>query len=221
MIRVLVVDDDFRVAELHAQFVRTVPGFEVVGTALDGARARVADRELAPDLVLLDMYLPDGLGTDLLPQLQADVLMVTAARDAASVRAALSGGAVNYLVKPFGPADLADRLRAYATYRTHLRGERALDQTEVDRAVRLLHEGDRVASAVPKGRSVQTATLVVDALKAADGPQSAGEVAAALGVSRATAQRYLADLADDGRVDVALRYGATGRPEHRYGLRTR
>jgi two-component system CitB family response regulator len=40
-------------------------------------------------------------------------------------------------------------------------------------------------------------------------------VATALGISRATAQRYLADLSDDGRVTVALRYGSTGRPEHR------
>ena len=73
-----------------------------------------------------------------------------------------------------------------------------------------------MASAVPKGRSAQTAALVLDALRRADGPQSAGDVATALGVSRATAQRYLADLADDGRVDVALRYGTTGRPEHLY-----
>lgn len=199
MIRVLVVDDDdFRVADLHAQFVRAVPGFEVVAVALDGAQALTADRELAPDLVLLDMYLPDVLGTDLLPQLTGDVLMITAAADAASVRAALGRGAVNYLVKPFGAVELADRLRAYAKYATHLRGDGTLDQIEIDRAVRLLREGDRVASAVPKGRSAQTGALVLQALRAAQGPMSAGELAAVLGVSRATAQRYLADLADDG-----------------------
>ena len=47
---------------------------------------------------------------------------------------------------------------------------------------------------------------------------SAAEVAARVGVSRATAQRYLSSLADDGAVDIQLRYGTTGRPEHRYGL---
>ena len=68
-VRVLVVDDDFRVADLHAQFVRRVAGFEVVGIALDGAQAPARGRAARPDLVLLDMYLPDGLGTDLLPDL--------------------------------------------------------------------------------------------------------------------------------------------------------
>jgi two-component system CitB family response regulator len=47
---------------------------------------------------------------------------------------------------------------------------------------------------------------------------SAADVAARVGVSRATAQRYLSALADDGAVDIQLRYGTTGRPEHRYGI---
>jgi two-component system CitB family response regulator len=221
VIRVLVVDDDFRVADLHAAFVRAVPGFEVVAIALDGAQALAADREHAPDLVLLDMYLPDGLGTDLLPRLSGDALVITAAADSATVRRALGAGAVNYLVKPFGAVELADRLRAYAKYHRHVRTQGTLDQVEIDRAVRLLREGDRTASAVPKGRSAQTATLVLQCLQRADGALSAADVAAELGLSRATAQRYLADLADDGRADVTLRYGTTGRPEHRYVVRGR
>jgi two-component system CitB family response regulator len=48
-------------------------------------------------------------------------------------------------------------------------------------------------------------------------PRSAAEIARAVGISRATAQRYLSALADDGAVEIQLRYGTTGRPEHRYG----
>ena len=216
MIRVLVVDDDFRVADLHAQFVSTVQGFAVVGVAHTAEAARSAAAELQPDLVLLDMYLPDGLGSELVPELGADVMMITAASDAASVRSALGRGAVNYLVKPFTRHDLADRLRAYAKYRETVAGERAMAQVDIDRAVRVLREGDTVGGAVRKGRSPQTAGLVVDLLREADRALTAQEVATALGISRPTAQRYLADLSDDGRVTVALRYGSTGRPEHRY-----
>jgi response regulator of citrate/malate metabolism len=219
VIRVLVVDDDFRVADLHAQFVAAVPGFQVVGVAHSCAGARESVAELTPDLVLLDRYLPDGSGLDLLRELGCDVILVTAASDAASVRAALGRGAVNYLVKPFTKLDLADRLRAYARYHSHLAEDRPLDQGEIDRSVRLLREGDQLGAGLRKGRSTQTAGLVVDLLRASPEPLSAGDVSAELGISRPTAQRYLADLAGDGRVSVTLRYGSTGRPEHRYAWR--
>jgi two-component system CitB family response regulator len=219
VIRVLVVDDDYRVADLHAQMVSRVSGFEVAGIAHSAAEARSLVASSAPDLVLLDMYLPDGLGTDLVPELGVDVLMVTADSDAASVRKALGAGVVNYLVKPFAAAQLTDRLQAYARYRDHLKGKGALDQVEIDRAARLLREGDLVEGAVPKGRSPQTARLVAEELRASSEPLTAADVATSLGLSRPTAQRYLADLAAAGRAEVTLRYGTTGRPEHRYTWR--
>lgn len=220
MIRVLVVDDDYRVANLHAQMVSRVTGFEVAAVAHSAAEARAAVAEHHPDLVLLDMYLPDGLGTDLVPELGTDVLMVTADADAASVRKALGAGVVNYLVKPFVASQLTDRLHAYAKYRAHLDGRTELDQVEIDRAARLLREGDLVEGAVPKGRSPQTARLVAEQLQASPTPLTAADVATALGLSRPTAQRYLADLAAAGRAEVTLRYGTTGRPEHRYAWRS-
>jgi response regulator of citrate/malate metabolism len=216
MIRVLVVDDDFRVADLHARFVARLPGFQVVGVAHTAADAVDMAKRLEPDLALLDQYLPDTKGTSIAPQLGCDVIMLTAAADSGAVREALGRGAVNYLVKPFSEADLADRLAAYARFHTRLGGDRSLDQAEIDRAVRMLHEGDRVDAALRKGRSSQTGRLVVDALRGADGPITAADLAARIGLSRATAQRYLSDLAADGRVTVALRYGTTGRPEHLY-----
>lgn len=220
MIRVLVVDDDYRVANLHAQMVSRVTGFEVAAVAHSAAEARAAVAEHHPDLVLLDMYLPDGLGTDLVPELGTDVLMVTADADAASVRKALGAGVMNYLVKPFVASQLTDRLHAYAKYRAHLDGRTELDQVEIDRAARLLREGDLVEGAVPKGRSPQTARLVAEQLQASPTPLTAADVATALGLSRPTAQRYLADLAAAGRAEVTLRYGTTGRPEHRYAWRS-
>jgi two-component system CitB family response regulator len=218
-VRVVVVDDDFRVAQLHAQYVAAVPGFEVVAVVHDAESTRRVVTTLSPDLVLLDMYLPDELGTDLAPHLRCDVLMVTAASDAASVRRALGAGVVNYLVKPFTLPELADRLRAYARYRLQLERPGSLQQADIDRAARTLREGDLVDGTVPKGRSPQTARLVAERLRSAPEPQTASEVATALGLSRPTAQRYLADLAAAGRVDVSLRYGTAGRPEHRYAWR--
>jgi two-component system CitB family response regulator len=126
---------------------------------------------------------------------------------------------LNFLVKPFTAEQLADRLTAYRHYRSVLdrsllAGDRTLGQDEIDRLARMLHDGDRPAA--PKGQSAVTVRLVSAALRTAGGPRTAAEVADELGISRATAQRYLAALARDGAVEMRLRYGATGRPEHRY-----
>ena len=97
VISTLVVDDDFMVAKIHAAFVGRTPGFEVVRVVHTGADALRAVHELHPDLVLLDIYLPDRNGVEVLERLRAetpdvDVLVITAAREVDTVRRALRGG---------------------------------------------------------------------------------------------------------------------------------
>jgi response regulator of citrate/malate metabolism len=214
MIRTLIVDDDFRVAGVHAGFVEEVTGFAVVGTAHTAAEARARVRELTPDLVLLDVYLPDESGLAVLPELQTDTIVLSAATDSASVAAAIRAGALNYLIKPFTTRQLAERLTSYARFRGLLADGRPLAQDDVDRAYRVLHDQDRTSA--PKGQSTATSRLVSDQLRRAGRPLSAAEVAGELGMARATAQRYLTALAESGTVQMRLRYGATGRPEHEY-----
>jgi two-component system CitB family response regulator len=218
-IRVLVVEDDFRVARLHADLVGTVEGMAVVGVAHTAADALALAEAEHPDLVLLDEYLPDERGSNLIARLDAAVMLITAENDAAVLRRAVARGVVNVLLKPFGPAALTQRLAAFARFWATLEAGQ-VDQRGVDRALAVLREGDSPAGAMPKGRSAVTADAVRDALTAAQDALTAQEVAEATGVSRATAQRYLADLVAAGRVDLSLRYGSTGRPEHRYTWRS-
>jgi response regulator of citrate/malate metabolism len=216
---VVVVDDDFRVANLHADFVTSAPGFAVLGTAHTAAQTLERVARLKPDLVLLDNHLPDRPGLSVASELRCDVMIVTADASSATVRGAVAAGAVNFIVKPFTADLLAVRLEAYAKYRQILSpGVGDLGQQGVDRALAALRHGDRPPT--PKGLSPVTARLVADRLRNADQPATAAEVATDLGISRATAQRYLASLAEEGRADVAMRYGNTGRPEHRYSWKT-
>ncbi|QPP08992.1 response regulator [Streptomyces bathyalis] len=141
MIRVLVVDDDFMVARLHSTLVEQVPGFTVAGAVHSGKDALAAVRELRPDLVLLDMYLPDLPGLEVLRELRGtggpeegpDVLVVTAARDAETVRGAQRGGAVQYVIKPFEGQLLKERLLRFAERREALAALQAPEQRDVDR----------------------------------------------------------------------------------------
>lgn len=214
MIRVLVVDDDFRVAQLHASYVAEAEGFEVVGLAHTAEEALRLCAERRPDLVLLDEYLPDANGTGIIGRLDAAVIVVSAAEDSVVVRRAIAAGAVNYVLKPFPPAVLVDRLHAFGRFWQQLGKGAHLDQPAVDRALQALRAEDSPVATTRKGRSPVTSEAIGDVLRAAEDALTAIEVAEATGVSRATAQRYLSDLARDGLVRLTLRYGTTGRPEH-------
>jgi response regulator of citrate/malate metabolism len=227
MIRTLVVDDDFRVAAIHAAYVNKIGGFEVIAEAHSAAEAVSAVDRLRPDLMLLDLYLPDEHGLKLVARLRdghppVDVIVITAAKDADSVRVAMQGGALHYLLKPFSFPVLRDKLLSYAQMRTRLsalRGasEHGADQRTVDRVFGALRATDQLAGV--KGRSVHTLEAVEQLLSETAADLSAAEVAERTGMSRATAQRYLSHLHEVGRVDIKLRYGSGGRPEHGYRWR--
>jgi response regulator of citrate/malate metabolism len=176
MIRVLVVDDDFMVAKVHAAFVARTPGFEVAGVAHSGATALVSVASLHPDLVLLDIHLPDMSGLEVLRRLRelepdVDVLVISAAKEAEAVRTALRGGVVNYLLKPFDQDALCDRLQRYAATHRSL-AEPTVAQTDLDRLFGAAPQRP-VAARLPKGLSPESAALVAGVLQAAGDDLSA------------------------------------------------
>ncbi|KAF4410265.1 MULTISPECIES: response regulator [Streptomyces] len=218
--RVLVVDDDFMVARLHSRYVAATDGFTVAGVAHTGAEAlRVAER-VRPDVVLLDVYLPDMDGVSVLRELRraedrppVDALFITAARDAHIVRAALRAGALHYLIKPFSQEALREQLRHVASLRSRLDSLGEASQEDVDRIFGARPPGSRE---LPKGLASHTAELVERTLREHADGLSATECAEAGALSRVSARRYLEYFAGTGRAEVRLRYGTTGRPERRY-----
>ncbi|WP_283958856.1 response regulator [Streptomyces sp. 35G-GA-8] len=225
--KVLVVDDDFMVAKLHSRYVSAMDGFTVVGVAHSGAEALRAAERLWPDLVLLDIYLPDMDGIAVLRELRAaeerdrrpnsvDALFITAARDAGVIRAALRAGALHYLIKPFSQAALQEQLRHVASLRSRLAGMGEARQEDVDHIFGTRPPGSR---GLPKGLAPHTADLVERILREHEDGLSATECAEAGALSRVSARRYLEYFATTGRAEITLRYGGTGRPERRYRWR--
>lgn len=220
MIRTLVVEDDALVAEVHASYVERVPGFVVAGVAHRATEALEILASRPVDLVLLDFHLPDVKGLDMLRLLRArsaapvDVIAVTAARDAASIRAAIAQGVSQYLVKPFAFATFADKLERYARYRAQVDVAAEPDQAKVDALIGTLR--GTTARTLPKGLNATTLDHVRDAVRESGAPLTASEVAGRCGLSRVTARRYLEHLVVEGVVTLSMRYGGTGRPEHLY-----
>ncbi|MEV6766994.1 response regulator [Nocardia sp. NPDC051030] len=226
MIRVLIVEDEPKIAQAHRAYVQRLPGFEVVAVAHTGREAvTIAKRSQssgAPiDLVLMDIGLPDMSGLGVAAALaglrpRPDVIAVTSARDLAMVRAAVAHGVVLYLLKPFTFSAFREKLDRYLGYRAALpAGESAVSQQDIDRAFGALRTPEQRASS-PKGIAPQTMEEVSRAVRAAEGGLSAGEAGRVVGVSRVTAWRYLERLAEDGVVERRTDYGRTGRPQVRY-----
>lgn len=221
MIRTLVVDDDFMAASVHREFTERVPGFEVVGEATTGAEALRLVARLQPDLVLLDIYLPDLSGIDVLRRLRAtaqahvDVIAITSAKDVNVLREAMHLGVVHYIVKPFTFTTLSKRLETYATLKTQLDGLQQAEQPEIDRLYSLLRTRDSQES-LPKGISAPTLAHVMGVLRAASEGLSSAELAARANLSQGIARRYLKFLAGSGMVSLTVRYATVGRPEHIY-----
>lgn len=218
-IRTLIVDDDFMVAKVHRAYVERVDGFAVVGVVHTGAEALDAADRLRPDLLVLDIYLPDVSGLAVLQELRrraiaVDVIMVTAARDVGSLRAAMAGGALRYIVKPFNFARFSETLQTYRRFAGRRSALAEVDQADVDRLYATM--GVTPELPLPKNLNPPTLELVVRCLQDQADTLSALEVAEQTGISRGTARRYLEYLETQGRAVLELRYGAAGRPEHRY-----
>ncbi|MGZ4490090.1 MAG: response regulator [Nocardioidaceae bacterium] len=222
MIRVLVVEDEAVASQAHASYVGRIDGFELAGICRSGSEAlRHLQKDNRVDLLLLDMYLPDAHGLDLLQRIRTagnmcDVIAVTSARDVEIVKHAVAQGVVQYLLKPFTFAGFRAKLEQYAAYRAQLTStDTEVVQDEVDQLLGLLRASGSPNS-LPKGMSPDTMRMVTGALRTSEFPLSATEVAEVIGASRVTARRYLEHLADAGLVVRQPRYGRGGRPEGEY-----
>lgn len=216
--RVLIVEDDPMVADINKKFTEAVPGFVVAGTARNGRDALLLLEKEKPDLVILDVYMPEVDGISVLSMLRkseipVDVIMVTAAGDTETVARIMRQGVIDYIVKPFKFERYRAALESYLDFRKKLSHKSTLSQSDLDSMLSVKTESQQET---PKNFHVQTMNSIVDFMLAHDDALSADEVAAGTGVSRVTARRYLEYLVTQGKLQMLLDYVAVGRPIHRF-----
>lgn len=227
---ILVVEDDFRIADIHKAFIEQSDDFYVVAMARNGSETKALMAQHADDihLILLDAYLPDVEGLELLwairrDYVHVDIVMVTAAREVETISEALRGGVFDYLIKPIEASRMSQMLVRFLREREALANRVELSQDELDHVLARLQPSDVMRSppkprALPKGIDRLTLRAVVAALQATPQPQAAMQVARKMGTSRSTARRYLEFLVSVQLVNAELGYGDVGRPERRYRL---
>lgn len=223
-IEILIIEDDKRIADIHRRFIDKMEGFKVVGSAHTGEEAKDWVQALTPDLVLLDVFLPDALGTEIMGFIhenspETDIIFITAAAEVDIVKKAYRRGVVDYILKPLTFDRFQESLLSYKAKREKLAGDGIMKED----SIQFLWNKSSNAEAVenpetlpPKGIDPITKEKVVSHLKQIDGGITAETLGVDIGVSRSTARRYLEYLVSEKRAYTELIYGSVGRPERRY-----
>ena len=222
-LKVILIEDDPMVREVHRQFIDRIEGFSIIGIASNGMEGLRLVKELKPDLAIIDLYMPYLGGLEMLRELRSeaysiDVIAITAASDIETIHGVLQQGAVDYIMKPFTFDRIKKSLDNYKNYRVKLGEKKALIQEELDQLLFIDRKEESERENLPKGLNTNTLTKITSFISQENEPVSAEEVAESIGMARVTARRYLDYLEKEGKVKIHIHYGGVGRPINRYGV---
>lgn len=233
MINVLIVDDDAMVAELNHRYVTQLDGFQCCGVALTLAQAKefVLNPDYPIDLILLDIYMQRENGLDLLPVLHdsrrpIDVIIISSASDAMTIKKSLHYGVVDYLLKPFQFSRFEEALINWKRKRELLDNQQFYQQSELDQ---IIHGGSALVPipandtkrVLPKGLTSQTMRTICQWIDAHSAQEfSTDDLASAVMISRVSCRKYLVWLEESHILHTCVHYGVTGRPMYRYHLQS-
>jgi two-component system CitB family response regulator len=219
---VVIAEDDPKIAEIQSRFIEKIEGFEVVGIGNTIAESEEIIDVFQPDLVLLDVYFPDGSGVDLLWKIRRlykniDIIFITAAKEIATLQDAIRGGAFDYVLKPMTFSRFQSTLQKFSEHRNKLKDITNLDQSNVDQIIHPAQDSGQIDARMPKSINALTLERIEDEVKKIDDDGvNAEAMGMQVGISRTTARRYLEFLVSRGTVKPTLVYGSVGRPERLY-----
>jgi DNA-binding NarL/FixJ family response regulator len=204
--RILIVDDHPLTRGALAGLLRQ-NGFDVVGEAGSGAEAITLAGELKPDLVLLDLSMPDMDGLTALPRVRdaaptAEVVVLTASEDEDNLLNAVRGGAAGYLLKSEPPERIVAFLRGVA------HGEAALSGAVARRLLDQVREGGG-RTAVPESVAQALSARELEVLLLLDRHLGTDEIAQRLFISEHTVRSHVKSLL--GKLGVSSRREALER----------
>lgn len=219
MIKTVIVEDDLMVASINSQFAKRNPNIQIVATFHNGKDALDYLKKSDADLVLLDLYMPDCTGLELLSELRSigseiDVIMITAANNAEHINEALQLGIVDYLIKPFQYERFAQALDKYLVRKKAIESGVSFTQEEIDRLVNAsTPSASTKKTELQKGVQQKTLDKIRVCLSAHPGNYLPCEqIASETGLSRVTIRRYMNFLIEGNEVTSMIDYSTGGRP---------
>lgn len=222
---VVIVEDEPYLAGLHRDFIEQNFALRVVGIAGTLEQARVLLEQHQPRLVLLDNYLPDGQGvelidSELLRRFDCSVIFITAASDMQTCSHAMRSGAFDYIIKPVSFHRLRSSLERFIQLVETLRHVKVVDQTALDR---LFNLPAITATSTPSTKGIEPSTLERVQrifIEKPDTTWSVEQVVENVGISKTTCRRYLEYCVEMGFILVEMQYGNIGHPRRLYRKKT-
>ncbi|MEK4137512.1 response regulator [Kurthia sp. FSL E2-0154] len=223
MIDVVLIEDDPMVRQVNRQFLEQIEGIRIVGVAKDGIEGVEQLKTLAPDVALMDIFMPEQDGIKTLQQIRdqglpVDVIAVTAANDMKTIEKMLQLGVYDYIMKPFTFDRMKQIIQQYLAYKAYITKKEALNQDELDQLLHPTRETDHYHDALPKGLNGATLQKIIQFIEEQTGAVTAIEVAQGVGLARVTARRYLDYLEKQRQVVIDIQYGGVGRPVNQYRI---
>lgn len=221
MYKTVIIEDDPVITLLNRRYVELDPRFSVVHT-FSGARPALLWLRTNPvDLIILDVYMPQMSGIELLKQLRlmgvdSDVMMVTSANDAATIESSMRLGITDYLIKPFGYERFRKALDTFCNRRNAIH-DGTFTQDSLDSA--LNHISSTVAAiqspqteTPPKGLQKKTLETIENYLKENPSGHTCDEIASHVGLSVVTVRHYVNYLVEKSIIISSMDYNTGGRP---------
>lgn len=219
MIKVLVVEDDPMVAQLHEHYLSQIKGFQLCNIAGNGNEALRLLAENEYDLLILDVFMPSMDGLQLLGKIReagydVDVIIVSAANDKDKIKLALRLGAVDYIIKPFEFERFNLALNNYLKRYHIVEDQNVIVQSDLDKTI--IRQEEQVVVSLPKGLDKNTLATVWECIKGIDGMFTTEEVASIVGISRVSIRKYLEFLKTLHLLKLDLHRSSVGRPVYKY-----
>lgn len=219
MLCVLIAEDDFRVANIHEQFLKKVRGTELAGKSSNCKETLAAVKKYKPDLIILDNYMPDGLGIDLIEKIReinpsTDIILVSAANEKDYIETAVRRGVKGIIIKPASLERFVSTIQKYMDDKNRLESNENIEQSFLDElfGVKVTEEN----TVAVKGIDPLTLQKVKSILKQHQTGITAEKTGEKMGASRTTARRYLEYMVSIDECYAELVYGIVGRPERNY-----
>lgn len=225
MIKAIIVEDDLMVAEINRQFIAKIKEIQVIQIFYTGKEALSFIKNNTVDLILLDMYLPDINGIELLTELRkynlsTDVIMITAASDPQHISEALHLGIVDYLIKPFQYERFEESMMGYLNRKKSLTQGTSISQEFLDENI-FVPKGKKSNEnlELKKGIQNQTLELIVKCMASnTNNYLTSNQIADAVSLSNVTVRKYLNYMVEQNMIECKVDYDTGGRPSDRYTL---
>ncbi len=221
MIGVMIVEDDPMVMEINSKFLKRVEGFSLYKGVSNLEEAKKVMLSKRPDLILLDVYLPNENGMDFLnwirsQGLDADIILITADKSIERIQQAFRYGVVDYLIKPFRFERFKEALLQYKDRFDSFKNSEVIEQKDLDRYL----SGQNLAQNeedFTKGINKYTYQAIWGKIEeGGDEYYTAENLAEMLQIARVTVRRYLELMEKEEKIYKLVEYGKVGRPQHKY-----